>query len=171
MNKQRWMIAVVLVLALLAIPASAFAQDTSAEGSTTARGAGVLHAHGDGTVTIRLVPHDFDPPNQFNATGDGVLHIVDFAGDANITVNGEGERHSFDYQGYTGIVYRGFNGRVEVSGSSFAVRLRGTGITLDAQGAGWVRLVGEGEYQTSGIYGGNNSGVWTEAGTTVNMGQ
>lgn len=157
MNKARWMIGLLAMTLLLVLPATSFAQ-VDVEGSA------VLHATGDGIATIHGVPADY-----INISGDGVLYIVDRAGDASIHVTGDGIRREFEANGETIIMYRGFNGRAEISGSDVAVRLIGENIVLDAAGQGRAMLRGTGTYQLQRRDGSHRDGNWATAGAEINL--
>lgn len=153
----RWIIGLLALVALLALPTAGFAQEY-------ARGTGVLHATGDGIATIHGEPADY-----INLSGDGTLYIVDRGGDASIHVSGEGLRREMSWQGQTLIVYRGFNGRAEISGSDVFVRLVGENIVLDAAGTGRVMLRGTGEYTLSRADGSHREGNWLSEGASIQM--
>jgi len=159
MKMARWIIGLLGLLMLLALPAAGFAQEE-------VRGTGVLHATGDGVATIHGEPADY-----INISGDGSLYIVDRAGDASINVSGEGIRREFSWRGETVIAYQGFNGRAEISGSDVYVRLTGENIVLDAAGTGWVLLRGTGEFTVSRADGSHYSGHWLPEGARIEMTQ
>ncbi len=157
MNKVRWMIGLMAMTVLLVLPASSFAQ-VDVEGSA------VLHATGDGIATIHGMPADY-----INMSGDGVLYIVDRAGDASINVTGEGTRREIEVRGETVIMYRGFNGRAEVSGSDVLVRLIGENIVLDAAGQGRAMLRGTGTFQLQRRDGSHRDGNWASPGAEIEL--
>lgn len=130
------------VLALL-LTSVAAAEQGGGTGTLTAKGDGLAALRGSMTVTLR---------------GSGMLLIRDQGGDATIQVNGRGYKK--ELPGGT-IVYIGFNGKAEITGSAVTVALRGRGIKLEATGTGRYLLRGHGTYHTE-----KGDGEWSEAGAT-----
>lgn len=146
MRKYGFIIGLLVIVGLLAIPLAAFAQvGASGSGTVTAQGDGSAGLRGEGWVRI---------------SGSGVLVIRDRGGDALIEVSGSGTKAT---RGAT-TIYRGFNGEAYVSGSSISIALRGTGISLEAAGTGKVGLRGTGTYSFGG-----ESGVWTAGGVNLSL--
>lgn len=143
MRKRMWMIGLLVVIALAALPLTTFAQSGRGTGSVSAEGDGLAYLRGEGWVRI---------------SGSGTLVIRDRAGDAVIEVTGQG-RHA--ERGGT-LYYHGFNGEVYVEGSAITVALRGEDITLEAEGTGVVILRGEGTYEFNG-----EQGQWTPVGVRL----
>lgn len=145
---KRW-ISLCIVVVFLAVPLAAFAQSGTVSetgtGTLTAQGNGRASVHGNGSISI---------------SGSGVLTIQDFAGDAVITVSGDGARREQD----SIVVYAGFAGTAEISGSDVRVLLRGRNIDLTASGTGRVLLRGRGTYTVNGT-----SGTWSTGGITLEL--
>lgn len=132
-----------LVVALL-MTAAAVAAQGEGSGTLTAQGDGVAGLKGNGTITI---------------SGSGTLYIRDLAGDANINVTGKGTKRELR-NGW--MLYAGFDGQAQVSGSQITVALSGVNINLKATGTGKFLLRGEGTYKTD-----KGSGVWTDEGKVI----
>lgn len=160
MKMLRRMIGLLALVALLALPTVSFAQSSAQE---EARGSGVLHATGDGVATLH------GDADYINLSGDGILYIVDRAGDARIHVIGDGIRREVEWGGEMLIAYQGFNGRAEISGSDVLVRVVGENIVLDAAGSGRVMLQGEGQFSLSRADGSHREGHWRQEPTTFEM--
>jgi hypothetical protein len=145
---KRW-ISLCIVLLCLAVPLAAFAQS----GSTSETGTGTLTAQGNGRASVQ-------GNGSVIISGSGVLTIQDFAGDAVITVSGDGARRE---RGQS-VIYVGFAGTAEISGSDVRVLLRGRNIDLTASGSGRVLLRGTGSYTING-----ESGSWSSSGITLEL--
>lgn len=130
---KKWFVAGGLVLALLLLTVS----PAWAEG---VKGAGELHAWGDGLAGVR-------GDGEVTITGNGVLYFRDQNGDAEWSVSGEGDRRNLP-SGW--IVYYGFNGTFEAEGSRITVALSGYDVELWAEGTGAAVLRGDGEYEING---------------------
>lgn len=130
---KRWFIigGLMLVLALAAAPAAQAAG---------IRGTGELHAWGDGLAGVR-------GNGTVIVSGSGVLYFRDRAGDADWSVSGTGERRDLP-SGW--IIYYGFDGTFQVTGSHITVTLSGYNVDLQAKGTGLAILHGEGEYEVNG---------------------
>lgn len=145
--KYCMVISLVLIFGFVLIPAeSVYAAGGGGTGTLTASGNGLAGIKGDGEVTI---------------SGNGVLWIFDHNGDANIQVTGHGLRQDLP-SGW--IMYSGFDGEAQVSGSLITVALSGFDINLEASGTGRFLLRGTGTYQT-----GDKSGEWTMDGVVISV--
>ncbi len=133
--------AVVLAVLLTTVAA---AEHGAGTGTLTAKGSGFAALRGNLSVTL---------------TGSGMLVIRDHAGDATIEVTGHGRKKEFPNGT---IVYVGFDGKAQISGSAIDVSLRGAKIELEATGTGRFLLRGHGSYHTD-----KDNGAWTEDGTVV----
>jgi hypothetical protein len=148
---------VTIGLAALAATVGMAAPSTVAAASPT-----VVSAGGTGTVTARgtgaaQLSGDIDG---MVVDGQGVLVIVDRAGDAKVAVRGAGRS---TVHGNTR-TYVGFNGHARISGSNVTVRVVGVDVRLAAKGDGTFVLKGTGRYDTTpGMAGGN--GIWGRTGT------
>jgi len=121
----------VLALLLVAVPIA------WAEGI---RGTGELHAWGDGLAGVR-------GDGEVTVSGNGILYFRDHTGDAQWSISGKGERCDLP-SGW--IVYYGFDGTFEASGSRITVALSGYDVDLWAKGTGIAVLHGNGEYEING---------------------
>ena len=110
----------------------------------TDRATKFLIADGSGLVIL-------SGSGQINMSGTGFLYILDRAGDAEITVTGEGARRQFTLNGHKVIRYAGFNGTAKVSGSDVLVSLKGIQIHVEARGTGRAFFRGRGNYRIQGI--------------------
>jgi hypothetical protein len=113
-----------LAAAKASIPVSA-AQTASK--TLTAEGKGAALFQGNGTITI---------------SGTGTLRIRDVAGDAQISVSGNGRRKATTENGWTR--YAGFRGSATITGTNVVVELTGGSIKLKATGNGTYVLRGKG---------------------------
>lgn len=132
-----------LVVALL-MTAAAVAAQGEGTGTLTAQGDGLAGLKGNGSITI---------------SGSGTLYIRDAAGDASINVTGKGTKREL-HNGW--MLYAGFDGQAQISGSQITVALSGVNIHLQATGTGKFLLRGRGTYETS-----KGSGVWTDEGKVL----
>ncbi|MEA1865828.1 MAG: hypothetical protein U9N46_11700 [Euryarchaeota archaeon] len=120
-------------------------------------GTGTLEASGAGTAVVKgsLSP---------SLTADyGTLMVRDRAGDLKITVTGNGVKD----QAGKYIIYHGFDGTVDLTGSDVAVTMIGSGVDMTVTGTGRAILVGEGSYGVTAGAGGIGdceiaSGDWQE---------
>lgn len=87
-------------------------------GTIAAKGRGLAIFHGNGSATI---------------SGNGVMRIKDFTGDAKIEISGAGRKHVGEH-GW--IIVHGFRGTASVTGSDVHIELSGAGIELNATGTG-----------------------------------
>ncbi len=134
-----------LVAALL-LTAIAAAEQGGGTGSLTAEGDGFAAMKGSGSITL---------------SGSGVLSMRDLAGDADINVSGKGiKRQPNDRT----VIYVGFDGQAQISGSNIVVSLGGKNIKLEATGTGKFLLRGQGKYHTD-----KEDGVWTETGKVITL--
>ena len=148
-------LAAVAASATLVTPAFAASPSTSASPSTvSAGGTGVVAARGTGAA--QLSGHI----SGMVADGQGVLVVVDRAGDAKVVVHGVGH---LTVKGNVR-TYVGFNGSARISGSDVTVKLAGVRVHFAAKGDGTFVLKGHGTFDTTPRKVGGN-GVWTSAGT------
>jgi hypothetical protein len=144
-----FLIALALVAAFFIAPTAAHAQ--SGSGTVTATGGGRAEVSGSGEVSI---------------TGNGTLSVYDRAGDATISISGNGRKTTREYRnGAKLITYSGYDGTATVSGTNIQVILTGTKIDLSATGTGIVRLRGKGSYTLNGA-----AGEWTNNGIVLTLG-
>lgn len=157
MNK-RSMFAVLMVLALMALPVAVFAQEEAER-----VGVGSITAQGDGRAVVKGV-------GSVEVSGNGKLVIVDRGGDAQINVTG--------YENVVEVrindvarkfVYTGFTGEATVSGSLIKVKVAGTGIDLFAEGTGEAHLQGQGTWTRTNSQGERISGEWFSCKNWVTM--
>ena len=136
-------LAIALLSAAMLAPQPALANSGGGTGTLIADGDGLAGIRGGGTVSI---------------SGNGILWIRDHAGDADISVSGDGIRSDLP-NGW--IHYSGFNGSAMVGGSQITVALSGYSIHLKATGTGQFVLRGNGSYSVTkdGI---TITGTWTE---------
>jgi len=147
--KHKMLIALsVVLIATLALTATASAKGIQGKGSLEAWGDGIAGVHGRGAVTV---------------TGRGILWIKDIAGDAEWTISGTGEKRVFE-SGW--IEYLGFDGDLEMTGSNIIVVLSGNNIHLTATGKGKAILWGEGHYQI-----GSHTGEWSAQMEVLRLGE
>lgn len=143
--KTKIVSALTLVLvAVLLTTAAVAAEQGGGSGTLTAQGDGIAGLRGNGKVTI---------------SGSGILYIRDQVGDASIVVTGKGTKREL-HNGW--MLYAGFDGEAQVSGSQITVALSGVNINLKATGSGKFLLRGEGTYETS-----KGSGAWTDKGKVI----
>jgi len=100
------------------------------------KGRGTLWAQGNGFMHLR-------GKGIFKVSGNGVLAVKDVAGDAKILVTGKGRSRRVD--GW--IFYYGFDGNAKIEGSHVRALISGVNLQVRAQGAGIVKLMGEGHYK------------------------
>ncbi|WP_340817775.1 hypothetical protein [Methanolobus sp. WCC4] len=120
------------------------------EGLVTLTGEGALSAEGNGVVVL-----SGDVTMSFTAD-NATLVIKDMAGDAEVDTgdatygysNIDAGNSDVDNRAY---VYHNLTGDVMIEGSRLIVTLRGTDISLDAEGSGNVVLTGEGTYEVEGV--------------------
>jgi len=141
-------LALALTLALvvgLLMTGTVAAARGSGTGTLTAQGDGIAGLKGNGSVII---------------SGSGTLYIRDAAGDASINVTGKGVKRELR-NGW--ILYAGFDGQAQISGTQITVALSGINIHLQATGTGKFLLRGRGTYETSH----GKGGVWTDEGKVI----
>ncbi len=132
--------------AVLLMTAIVAAEQGGGTGTLTAEGDGLAAMKGNGSITI---------------SGSGVLSVRDIGGDANINVSGKGiKREPNDRT----VIYIGFDGQAQISGSNIVVSLKGKNIQLEAVGSGKFVLRGQGKYHTD-----KEDGVWTEMGKVITL--
>ena len=140
------------LLLILAVPVVVNAQ-------VVVGGTGTLQAQGDGTAAVQGA-------GTVTISGNGGLIIYDRDGDATIEISGVGQRSvESTRNGRQYVRYIGFNGTATITGESFTVILRGTGIELNAEGTGRAWLKGRGTYIVNG-----NEGEWSAGGTYIDLG-
>jgi len=132
------------LVAILLMTGAAAAAQGGGTGTLTAQGDGIAGLRGNGSITI---------------SGSGTLYVRDAAGDATINVTGKGVKRELR-NGW--ILYAGFDGQAQISGTQITVALSGINIHLQASGTGKFLLRGEGTYETS-----HGKGVWTDAGKVI----
>ena len=142
-NKLALALTLAFVVGLL-MTGGAAAEQGGGTGTLTAQGDGIAGLKGNGSITI---------------SGSGTLYIRDTAGDATINVTGKGTKRELR-NGW--ILYAGFDGQAQVSGTQITVALSGINIHLQASGTGKFLLRGRGTYETS-----HGSGVWTDEGKVI----
>ncbi len=145
--KHKSVIALTVALsAVLLMTAAAGAEQGGGTGTLTAQGDGLAAMRGNGSIAI---------------SGSGVLTIRDLAGDAQIEVTGEGHKREPNERT---VVYAGFDGKAQISGSNIVVTLKGKNIKLEATGTGKFLLRGHGKYHTD-----KEDGEWTERGKVITL--
>lgn len=106
-------------------------------GSADLNGTGKLTASGNGEATM-----SGNMELEISARS-GVLTITDYDGNAEVDVTGYGTKEDL---GNGTVMYSGFDGTTEISGSSVTVVILGNGIELTSKGTGSVGLRGYGTY-------------------------
>jgi hypothetical protein len=147
-TKRSTSLLIVFVL-LLALSATAFA------GSAHVSGTGTLTASGSGRAVLR-------GDGSVDASGNGVLKVLDCGGDAVIHVTGNGLKVIKQKGNCVLYKYVGFNGTASVVGDNIKVKIKGIAIDMTAHGTGVVRLNGVGVYHV-----GNQTGLWSEPGVEI----
>jgi len=143
--KNKWTLALTLALVVgWLMTGVAAAEQGGGKGTLTAQGDGIAGLRGNGSITI---------------SGSGTLYVRDAAGDATINVTGKGVKRELR-NGW--ILYAGFDGQAQISGTQITVALSGINIHLQASGTGKFLLRGEGTYETL-----HSKGVWTDAGKVI----
>jgi len=170
MKKRRGIVlallSLVTVLGALSVGAVAVSADDSVslaevDEAAAARGAGRLHAEGDGIAFL-------GGRGVVDVKGNGILWIRDLRGDARIDVSGYGQKEEFE-DGW--IQYSGFRGHARVLGSRIVVGIAGVDIDLHAGGIGRAMLWGHGTCVMSGADGeedlawGAGLGEWRRFGS------
>jgi hypothetical protein len=115
------------------------------------QGQGWLHARGAGVVVLRM-------SGDVEITGHGVGAVYVY-GAEDIYAAGQGRRT--DLPG-GGVIFRGYRGKITISGEEMMVRMAGGKIDFVAEGEGRALLRGQGHYETR-----HGSGDWSAEGTTV----
>jgi len=118
------------------------------------RGKGWLHAKGSGMAVLKMTGHV-----EIVSHGSGAVYIY---GAEKIEASGQGIRN--DLPG-GGVIFRGHQGTIEVTGERMLVRMIGKKIEFTARGKGKAVLRGEGYYET----GGGGTGDWEPDGLTVEV--
>ena len=146
---MRTWIMLLAVLALLLVTfslADAKGKGKKGEG-VTVNATGTLTATGDGLAHVRIFS------GTLTITGQGRLRV---SAAAQVQITGDAGKEVEHQNKKTGQpnwdVYKKFNGTATITGANVHVYLKGTGITVNAQGAGRAHLVGTGQYsiQTQG---------------------
>ena len=147
----------VLVLALASFAVAAVASADSVAGS------GWITADGRGRVCL------IGNADNISLSGNGVLWYFDGGEEDTPTVTGWGnaQKYASDW-----VRWRGVNGTFSLQDADeVIVCLRGWNIHLEAEGAGVVRLIGHGHYETGGDGVPTLSGSWAPAGQEIQLGQ
>lgn len=138
-----------MLVALFLVTSLGFASTVCAEEEIDVRvedrGVGTLNAHGDGIALL-------GGRGKVEIEGNGILWVKDVSGNANIKVEGYGEKKEFA-DGW--IQYSGFRGEAKIEGSRIRVIVAGVDIDLFAEGRGRVMLWGHGTYELN-----NETGRW-----------
>jgi len=122
-------------------------------GSAVLDGTGTLTANGNGTAV-------FSGNLTLNmSTTNAKLVIKDFAGDANVAIEGDYTEvnDSDEDDNNRALVYHNLTGTVEITGSRLTVMVHGDDVSITAEGKGSVILSGIGTYkvENSGVSSGN----------------
>jgi uncharacterized protein (AIM24 family) len=157
--KHRLLVLTFGIVALLALPVIAFAQE--AESRVIIAGTGSLTAEGDGAAKLR-------GSGTVEVTGQGKLIVIDYGNNAEVNIDGLGaciqKVITVERGSVTKWVCRGFEGSASVNGESIKVKLKGYDIVLNAEGTGVVALRGRGTYTA-----GELSGAWSDAGIKIEI--
>lgn len=138
------------ILSLLFLLSLALAGLASAE---TIRGQGWLKATGSGEAVLRM-----SGQVEINGHGVGAVYIY---GAEDIQAQGNGRRTNL---AGGGVIFRGYEGTITVSGEQMRVKLTGTQIDFTAQGQGVAHLRGRGYYETA-----HTSGDWNNRGFDIEV--
>ncbi len=117
------------------------------------RGKGWLYAEGSGAATLRM-----SGDVEIISHGSGVVYIY---GADTIEAEGNGRRKNLRNGG---VIFRGYEGKITISGERMAVRMIGKQIEFTAMGKGTAILRGRGHYETEG-----HSGNWEPDGLTLEV--
>ena len=118
------------------------------------KGIGWIHAEGAGTARLQM-------SGNIDIEGHGVGAVYIYGAE---TMRAEGQGKRIDLPG-GGVLYRGFQGKIEATGSKMNIRIIGGKIDFTAHGKGRVALRGRGTYQT----GNGGSGDWQPDGLTLEV--
>ena len=129
-----------LGLATVGFTTMAQAQEIEEPVAQVNRCAGNLHAEGDGIAMLA-------GRGTIELEGNGTLWLKDVSGDAQVAVEGYGEKEEYD-DGW--VQYSGFGGTASIEGSRIIVMVAGSDIDLKAQGCGRVKLWGHGSFDING---------------------
>ncbi len=146
--KRYWKVLSVVSLVLLLSMAL-----VGAASADIIRGKGWLHAEGSGAATLRM-------SGQVDITGHGV-GVVYIYGAEQIRADGDGQRIN---RADGGVVFRGYSGKIHVTGERMAVKMIGSKIDFTARGKGTAILRGRGHYETEHF-----TGDWAPDGTTLEV--
>ncbi|GAB4428978.1 MAG: hypothetical protein Kow0031_09360 [Anaerolineae bacterium] len=139
------------IFSLLMLLTVAFAGVASAD---IIRGKGWLHAEGSGFAKLQMTGQV-----EINGHGVGAVYIY---GAESIRADGDGKRS--DLRG-GGVVFRGFEGTIHVTGQRMVVKMLGSDIDFTARGKGRAVLRGNGTYET----GDGGSGDWQPDGLNIEV--
>jgi hypothetical protein len=126
---------------------------TGLASAETLRGKGWLHAEGSGAATLRM-----SGKVEINGHGVGVVYIY---GAEEIRADGQGRRTNL---AGGGVVFRGYEGTIQVAGKHMTVKMVGAKIDFTARGKGVAHLRGRGHYETA-----NLAGDWNERGLEIEV--
>ncbi len=129
-----------LGLATVGLTTMAQAQEIEEPRETASGCDGSLNAEGDGIAML-------GGRGVIEIEGNGTLWLRDVSGDAQVTVEGYGEKEEYD-DGW--VQYSGFGGTASIEGSRIIVMVAGSDIDLQAQGCGRVKLWGHGSFDING---------------------
>lgn len=139
MNSLKSITLAALTAVALIVGAGSAAPASAATGADSGSGAGTLTAHGRGFAR-------FVGDGHIVINGAGALLIRPSDGDDTWTVNGKGTKRvtpSGD------IVFTGFKGTAEITGTNVIVSLDGVNIDLNVEGSGKYTLRGRGVYDAN----------------------
>jgi hypothetical protein len=117
------------------------------------RGKGWLHAAGSGTAILRM-----SGQVEINGHGVGAVYIY---GAEDIQAQGQGRRTNL---AGGGVIFRGYEGTIQVVGERMTVKMIGEQIDFTAHGKGVAHLRGRGHYETA-----HHSGDWNNRGLEVEV--
>jgi hypothetical protein len=115
------------------------------------RGKGWLHAEGAGLAKLLMTGHV-----EINGHGVGAVYIY---GAEHIEAEGSGNRTNL---AGGGVVFRGYEGTIKVTGEKMVVKMAGAEIDFTAHGKGTAILRGRGHYETKHF-----AGDWAPDGLTM----
>jgi hypothetical protein len=122
---------------------------TGLASAETIRGKGWLYAKGSGEANLRM-----SGQIEIKSHGVGVVYIY---GAENIQAEGSGRRENLSGGG---VVFKGYEGKITVSGDKMVVKMVGKKIEFTAHGKGVAHLRGRGYYETAHLRGDwNNRGL------------
>ena len=146
--KRSWKLLAVFSLVLMLSMAL-----TGLASADVIHGKGWLHAEGSGVATLRMNGHV-----EIVSHGQGIVYIV---GAEEIHAEGNGKRTDLR----RGVVFRGYEGTITVTGKRMLVKMIGKNIEFTARGKGIAILKGHGTYET----GDGHTGDWGANGLTVKV--